>query len=217
MVAVMCYDAHTSRAGFVATWALSIYMLTLQDTKLPWRYNAWTSVLMMTVALIQLQEYRAWTHLDDDARRRRAAQLLKPTLLLQPAVNVAMCAYVLDAPALYAVAAAYAGWAAHAYANPQPHADIRRGTHGHLAWYGDARTRSHPFATPADKGLYLLGLCAPLALAAVAGHTAYGVVMLATLFCTLVYSLVMYPLTESSSMWCFWGLVYTGMGFTLNL
>lgn len=211
----MCYSAESSLGGFTATWALGIFLLTMRGGKVPWRYNVWTAGVMMLTAFIQLLEFRAWKSIDDPPKRQRVARLIQPTLLLQPAANFALCAYALRMPVLYVVAAGYAAWCLHAFANQQPHADIRRGTKGHLAWYGDVNT-GRAILDDRRAWAYMVGLFAPLALAIMFGNARYGITLLIAFGTLFSYSMLAYPLTEVSSMWCFWGLAYTGVGVGLN-
>ena len=212
----MCYSADSSLAGFVGTWTLCIVVMTMQQRGTPmWKYNLWTGVAMMTVSLIQLLEFNAWNAIDDPPARRRVAQLIKPALLLQPAVNCMLAAYVLRLPWLFVAGAGYLAWSLASLANPQPRADIERGSKGHLAWYGDATDRSFVLMEPAGIW-YMVGLFAPLACAVFFGDAAYGVLTMSTLGLTFCFSLLMYPRAEASSLWCFWGLLYTAVGAGYN-
>lgn len=211
----MCYSAESSLGGFVTTWALGLALISWTSGKLGHSYNVWTGALMMVVSLIQLLEFYAWTHFDDDRTRTSVARLVKPTLLLQPAANFALAAFALQQPLLLYVALAYFVWALHALANPPCHADIHRGKKGHLAWYGDAR---HQTAMLNDKEgfMYMLGLFVPLALPVFLGNVTYGIVALTTMAATFSFSVLRYPSAEASSLWCFWGLLYTIVGASLN-
>ena len=211
----MCYSADSSLAGFVGTWSLCLVVMTMQFGRPMWKYNLWTGAAMMTVAIIQLLEFNAWNAIDDPPARQSVAQLIKPTLLLQPAVNCMVGAYVLGLPWLFVVGAGYLAWSLASLANPQPRADIERGSKGHLAWYGDAPAGSFVLTDGAGT-LYMVGLFAPLACAIFFGDAAYGTLTMSTLALTFCFSLLMYPRAEASSLWCFWGLLYTAVGAGYN-
>ena len=204
----MCWNAESSLAGFVSTWAVCLYLLTIKG-RLPWRYNAWTAGTMATVALIQLLEFFAWKRLHDPPNRRRVARLLRPTLLAQPAVNCALASYALGVPWLAWASVAYVALAVRALLAPNADADIRRGVKGHLAW-----TKHAPGGL--EGWAYMLGLFVPLATCVFVGNATYGLVMMSTLAASFVFSMLAYPLAEASSMWCFWGLVLSGAGLSLN-
>lgn len=212
----MCYSADSSLAGFLSTWALGMVVMTMQYGKPMWKYNLWTAGAMMTVALIQLLEFNAWNAIDDPPARQRVAQLIKPTLLLQPAVNCMLAAHALRLPWLFVAGAGYLAWCLASLAAPQPRADIERGSKGHLAWYGDTTARTYIFGEGGGV-LYMVGMFAPLACAILFGNMAYGVLMMSTLGLTFCYSVLMYPRAEASSLWCFWGLLYTIVGAGYNL
>lgn len=182
---------------------------------MPWKYNVWTAVAMMVTSLIQLIEYRAWKAIDVPPDRQAAARQLRPALLLQPAVNWLLGAYALGLPWMYVVGLGYLAWWAYAVTHPQPHADISRGTKGHLAWSGDTRS-GRTVLHGLEGWAYMIGLFAPLALAFMVGNATYGLVMMLVLAATFSYSLLMYPCAEASSLWCFWGLLYVWAGASLN-
>lgn len=210
----MCWSAQSSLAGFLGTWALCIYLISQRA----WRYNAWTGGAMMVVALIQLLEFFAWRHIDDEPKRRSIARLLRPALLLQPAVSWALAAYAMHAPWMLLVAAAYGGIVAWAAVNPQPHADIRRGASGHLAWYADERRADVGILGSSAMGwIYMVGLFVPFVIAFVGGGDAtYGLAMFTALSATFGYSCAAYPVAEVSSMWCFWGFLIALTGAAVH-
>ena len=204
----MCWNAESSLLGWIGTWGVCLSLLTL-DGKLPWKYNAWTSGTMATVALIQLLEFIAWKHIDDPPTRRRIAKLLRPTLLAQPAVECALASYAMGVPWLAWASVAYVALVVRALIFPNPDADIRQGTKGHLAWTAHAPIGLEGWA-------YMIGLFAPLVTCVFVGNVTYGWTMMLTLAATFVCSMLAYPLAEVSSMWCFWGLVLSGAGLALN-
>ena len=205
----MCWSAPSSLAGFGLTWVLGVWLWTGARTP----YDQWTAAAMMTVALIQLLEFFAWTFLHDPERRRRVARLLRPALLAQPAVSFAMAAYALSAPWMLPFAALYALFTAFFLVNVQQDADILVGQRGHLAWHGNSRERTTILQESSWGWVYMIGVFAPFVVALLIGNSTYAWSMFLGIAGTFVLSSLAYSKAEASSMWCFWGLVLTCIGW----
>lgn len=199
----MCYSASASLRSYLATNALLVLLVLVYGiTNL---YLVWHVTFVATFSLIQLVEYYIWCSLysDDKVANRYWTVLIPPLLWLQPLVQTIGYFSTLDQYDSCAVFVAlssilfYTTSTILSFVQRNHRKEISQvGPNGHLVW-SQENIHSLPQAL-----LYLLGMFIPLLAAKEYLLFIYGAL-------SLVYSRVVYPVQEFSSMWCFIAIGYT--------
>lgn len=199
----MCYSASASLRSYLATNALLLLLLLIYG--LSNTYLIWHITFVATFSMIQLAEYYIWCSLyADDKEANRYWTATIPTLLwLQPLVQTIgylTTDNITTINQMYITLAFIFFYVVNILVTfvQRNHKQIisQVGPNGHLVW---TPGRVHSLFSGIA---YMLGMFVPLLMAREYLLLAYGTL-------SFIYSRVVYPIEEFSSMWCFIAIGYT--------